>query len=185
MTDSEITELFNNRDERALTACEESYGSLIKKIAQNILGDTGESEEVQNDTLLKAWNSIPPDSPKSLAAYLSVMVRNIALDRYRKKAAAKRSHDRLSEPLDEIGELLPSSQDLEKETEQQLFIDAVNRFLSTLSQDKRRLFIRRYFYLDSISDICKMYSLSESKVKVTLMRTRKKLAEYLKKEDFL
>ena len=151
----------------------------------NILADRGESEEAVNDTYLKAWNTIPPQEPKSLGAYLSVIVRNISLDRYRKKKAVKRIDDSLMTTLDEAAQMLPDGFDIEKHTEQRIFIEHINRFLKTLPQGKRVIFVRRYFFMDSIKDIAQRYNYTESSITVTLTRIRKKLVQSLKKEGMI
>ena len=147
--------------------------------------EAGESEEAVNDTYLKAWNTIPPQEPKSLGAYLSVIVRNISLDRYRKKKAVKRIDDSLMTTLDEAAQMLPDGFDIEKHTEQRIFIEHINRFLKTLPQGKRVIFVRRYFFMDSIKDIAQRYNYTESSITVTLTRIRKKLVQSLKKEGMI
>lgn len=185
MEDEGIIKLYFQRDEDALKETAARYGALCSKIAMNILADRGESEEAVNDTYLKAWNTIPPQEPKSLGAYLSVIVRNISLDRYRKKKAVKRIDDSLMTTLDEAAQMLPDGFDIEKHTEQRIFIEHINRFLKTLPQGKRVIFVRRYFFMDSIKDIAQRYNYTESSITVTLTRIRKKLVQSLKKEGMM
>ena len=185
MNDGSIIELFFARDENALRETSQKYGALCAKIAMNVLADSGESEEVVSDTYLRAWNTIPPQKPKSLGAYLSVIARNLALDRYRKKKAAKRIDDSLITTLDEVAQMLPGSLDIERLTEQRQLIERINTFLGKLPAGQRIIFVRRYFYLDSIKDISQRFGFTESSVTVTLTRLRKRLAEFLEKEDLL
>lgn len=185
MNDDRIIKLFFERDERAIGETAEKYGALCSKIALNILGDSGESEEAVNDTWLRAWDTIPPTRPKSLGAYLSVLTRNISLDRYRKKAAAKRIDSSLVTTLDEISQIIPGNLNIEKHTEQRQLLEKINAFLGKLPQSQRVIFVRRYFYLDSIREIAQRYGFTESNVTVTLTRLRKKLEAYLEKEELL
>ena len=183
--DEQIIRLFFERSEKAIDETAEKYGALCTKIAVNILGDSGESEEAVNDTWLRAWDTIPPTRPKSLAAYLSVIARNLALDRYRKKKAAKRIDDSLITTLDEVSQMLPADMNIERRTEQRQLIERINLFLKKLPKGQRVIFVRRYFYLDSIKEISQRYGFTESNVTVTLTRLRKKLRKFLEKEDLL
>ena len=185
MDDESIIELFFERDEKALDEVAGKYNALCSKIAMNILCDAGESEEAVNDTWLKAWKTIPPTRPKSLGAYLSVIVRNISLDRFRKKKAAKRIDDTLISTLDEVAQMLPAEMNIERRTEQRQLIERINLFLKKLPKGQRIIFVRRYFYLDSIKDISQRYGFTESNITVTLTRIRKKLAAFLEKEGML
>ncbi len=185
MDDEQIIRLFFERSEKAIDETAEKYGALCSKIAVNILGDSGESEEAVNDTWLRVWDTIPPQKPKSLGAYLSVIARNLALDRYRKKKAAKRIDGTLVTTLDEVAQILPNSLDIEQLTEQRQIVERINAFLGRLPTGQRVIFVRRYFYLDSIKDISQRYGLTESSVTVTLTRIRKKLAAFLEKEGML
>ncbi len=185
MDDESIIRLFFERDEKALDEVAGKYNALCSKIAMNILCGAGEGEEAVNDTWLKAWKTIPPTKPKSLGAYLSVLTRNISLDRFRKKKAAKRIDDSLITTLDEVSQMLPTSLNIEKHTEQRQLIERINTFLGKLPKGQRVIFIRRYFYLDSIREIAQRYGFTESNVTVTLTRLRKKLAAFLEKEGML
>lgn len=185
MDDEQIIRMFFERSEKAIDETAEKYGALCSKIAVNILGNSGESEEAVNDTWLRAWDTIPPTKPKSLGAYLSVLTRNISLDRYRKKKAAKRIDGSLVTTLDEVAQILPDNLDIEQLTEQRQIVERINAFLGRLPTGQRVIFVRRYFYLDGIKDISQRYGLTESSVTVTLTRIRKKLAAFLEKEGML
>ena len=185
MEDNELIQLFTDRDEQAISETAEKYGRYCMYIADNILPSREDSEECINDAYVTLWNTIPPQKPKSLGAYLSVIARNLALDRYRKKKAAKRIDDSLVTTLDEIAQMLPGSLDIERLTEQRQLIERINTFLGKLPAGQRIIFVRRYFYLDSIKDISQRFGFTESSVTVTLTRLRKRLAAFLEKEDLL
>ena len=184
MDDEKIIALFRQRDESAIAETEKMYSSLCGRIIMNILSDRSDTDETLNDTWLRAWDTIPPEHPKSLGAYLTVIARNLALDKYRRRSASKRG-EAFSSVLDEAAELLPDTVRVEELIEQRVFIERVNRFLSTLPKRKRVLFVRRYFCLDSIAEIASRYGLKESYITVTLMRVRNKLRAYLEKEELI
>ena len=184
MEDERIVSLFFERDESAIDEMSRKYSGLCESIAMNILGDESDAEEVLSDTWLRVWNSVPPERPRNLAGYLTVTVRNLSLDRYRRRNAVKRSEG-LASLLDEAAELLPRVPDIEEQAERRAVIEAIDRFLAGLPKKKRVLFVRRYFYLDSISEIVKRLGVTESYATVTLMRIRKKLRRQLEKEGLL
>lgn len=177
--DRDIIELYLNRDERAIDETAEKYGEYCKKIAFNILSDSFDAEECVNDTYLRTWNSIPPTMPRVLSAFLAKITRNLALDRYKKKAAQKRSG--VSVSLDELAECL-GGRDISDEIEAAALGEAISKFLLTESEICRRIFVRRYFFEDSIDEIAKFYRISEGKVKTSLHRTRTRLAKFLMEE---
>ena len=185
MEDEKIIELYFQRQEQAISETKDKYGTLCRRLAYNILENSEDSDEAVSDTYLRLWNSIPPERPKSLGAYLTTLVRNAALDIYRRKASEKRTNERLSVALDEIAELIPSEISIEDETERRELIGRINSFLKAQPKDRRVLFVRRYYYLDSIKELSESSGLSESYITVTLMRMRKKLTQYLKKEGLL
>ena len=181
MEDKKIIELFNERSELAVATVEKQYGNYLNKIAKNILGDDSDAEECVNDTYLRAWDSIPPNCPSNLKIYLGKITRNLSLDLFNKNTAIKRGGSNMDVVLDEIGEIIPDVKS-EKEQESAEIIKAINKFLEEQTCENRKIFIRRYWYLDSILDIAKLYHLSESKVKTTLFRMRKGLREELLRE---
>lgn len=180
LDDNKIIELYIQRDESAISETSEKYGAYCEKIAYNILLDKFDSEECVNDTYMRTWNSVPPTIPKILSAFLAKITRNIAIDRYKSKNAAKRSG--YAESLDEMTECVGES-DISEKIEISAIGAAISRFLLDESEISRRVFVRRYFFEDSIADIAKSHFLSESGVKTMLHRTRKRLSEFLKKED--
>lgn len=180
MNDKNIVRLFFERSQQAITELSQKYGKLCFHIAMNILKCNEDAEECENDTYLKTWESIPPDDPMCLRAYVSRIVRNLALSKYRYNHRQMRdSH--LQVYLSELQDCIPASQDVEASAD-----DTVNRairaFLATQDMTARVLFIQRYFYMESISALSKRFGLKESNISTKLNRTRKKLKQYLERE---
>ena len=186
MEDSEIITLLEHRDERALAALDEKYGKSCKKIAYRFVGDQLDAEEVVSDTLMQAWNAIPPAKPDNLFAFLSAITRRGAVNRYNKEHAQKRGGDcQQTAVLEELAECIPSGHNVEAAVEQRALTDALNRYLRTLPEEMRTIVIQRYVHLHSVREIADAYRITESKVKITLMRARKKLRKALEKEEWL
>jgi RNA polymerase sigma-70 factor (ECF subfamily) len=183
--DKEIVQKLNNRDEQALTDAETQYGALCKSVARNILGSDADAEECLNDGLLAVWNTIPPEQPRSFCAYLLRIVRNAALDRFKARQRGKRGSGQTEAALEELSELLPAADDVERQVEQQELLAAITRFLQTLPQKQRQLFVRRYWRFASYAELARDYGMREGNVQVTLTRLRKKLREYLREEGLL
>ena len=181
MEDTKIIDLFWERDESAIRETEITYGRYCRTIAFNILGDEEDVQECLNDTWLGAWNSIPPARPACLSAFLAKITRNLAISKYRAKYAKKRTGDRLSESLDELGECIPVSQAIDR----RILAEAINGYLDTCSEKQRKIFVRRFFYFDSIAEISQMYGIGQSDVKVTLMRMRRSLQKILEEEELM
>ena len=185
MEDSRIVELYLQRDENAIKETKIKYEKYCSYIANNILNSTLDTEECVNDTYLATWNSIPPNEPKSLRAYVGKIVRNIALNRYNANKAKKRN-DSIAVVLDELNEVIGDSESDGRNLTDELTLKyALNAFVGSLKQETREIFVRRYWYLSSIKEIASDYGLSESKVKVTLLRTRELLREFLRKEEIV
>lgn len=184
MDDRKIIELFFARDEKALSESQSTYGGYCKSISKNILSSDEDAEEVLNDTLLSAWNTIPPEEPKSLKAYLGTLARNISLDRYRKMKAEKRGGCEVSLCLEEAEEFLADTKSVSEEYEKREFVAYLNGFLRSLPERDCDIFVRRYFYCDSTADIAKRFALKEPHVLVILSRTRKRLKNALEKGGF-
>ncbi len=179
ITDNEIIELYLERNENAINATAEKYGSYCNKIAYNILRDTCESEECVNETYFRTWNAIPPTIPNILSAFLARITRNLALDKYRLHSTQKNSVQQLS--LDELGECL-GGHDISDDIENAALGEAISRFLLTESEICRKIFVRRYFFEESVKEIASFYHIGESKVKTSLHRTRTRLAKFLDEE---
>lgn len=182
MEDREIVELFWARAESAITETVKKYGGYCRTIAMNILHSHEDAEECLSDTWLGAWNAMPPQRPATLPPLLGRIARNAALDIWRRQNAAKRNAG-FDLALDELGECVGGAP-LEDELESKRLGEAVAAFLDGLSPQQRRVFLRRYWYCDSIEDIAHRYGFGQSKVKSMLLRIRQKLKEYLIKEGF-
>ena len=185
MQDKEIVELFLRRDESAIENAKSKYDRYLYKIAYNILGDREDCEECLSDVYLGAWNSIPPQEPSVLQAYLAKLTRRSAITMLRRKSRDKRRVSEYSVSLYELEECLPDNNTPEKEADLKLLADAVNSWLRTLSPDKQAAFIGRYYFSDSIRDIAGHLDVSETKVKSMLCRLRTELKKHLEKEEIL
>ena len=180
MEDVRIVELYFERSETAIEETQRKYGRYCYHIAYNILFSNEDSEECVNDTYLRAWNAMPPHRPERLSAFLGKIVRNLALDRYDKKMATKRSVG-VELALDELEECIADTDGVWNEDEQRLRT-AINGFLAALPRRDRMIFIRRYWYVSPISQIATEFGAEEGNIKVILHRTRKKFREHLIKE---
>ncbi len=184
MEDSQIIALFEQRNEDAIRAAKEKYGSYCIAIALHILGDAQDAEEVLSDGLLRAWESIPPQKPAHLKLYLARIVRNLAYDRYRSDNRQKRGGNETALVLDELSECLASPDQAEDAYVRKELLRAITRFLDALSERDKAVFLRRYFYVEPIEQIAQRYGLSAAGVRTVLSRTRKKLKLYLLQEGF-
>ena len=182
--DEQIIAMLMRRDEAALRALRRKYGRNAEKAAKQILGSTQDAEEVLNDALLRIWNAIPPEHPDDLAAYFTSAVRRLALNRLEKRNTAKRGGGVPTLGQDAAEQLAAPGQ-IEHIVEQSMMRDALQRFLDTLSPDARTVFVLRYTAEMTVPEIAKRCGFTESKVAVSLMRTRAKLKQYLKKEGWL
>ena len=184
MKDQEIVRLFLDRNEDASGETRKQYAEYGLYIADNVLHDRQDSEECLNDALLAAWNSIPPQSPENLRTYLGKLVREIAINRWKQKNRQKRNPGSTVQSLDEIAEMV-SAGDLEEEISANELAREISAYLYSIDETKRNVFIRRYWYYDSIEQICTLYGFGKSKVLVMLKRTRDGLAAHLKKKGFI
>ena len=185
MTDSELIALFEQRDERAVDETARQYGRALHKVAFELLGSDQDAEEIVNDTLLKAWNCIPPQKPERLLAFLAAITRNLSTNRLDLFTAKRRAGNRNPALLDELGECTASAENVEQDVDSRLLSDRIRLFLDSLRDEPRAVFLLRYYYGFEIREIAKQRRIGESKVKVMLMRTRKKLRCFLEKEGFL
>ena len=185
MEDREIVELFWQRNEDALEKSREKYGGLCFSVARRLLSCGEDAEEAVSDALLRAWNSIPPQRPDSLDAYLAKLVRRAAIDRLRYGSAGKRWSGEAALALDELGDCVPSGERTEERLEAAELAALIARFLRSRPEEARKVFLRRYWYVESIADIASSFGYSESKVKSLLFRTRKGLRRFLEKEGYL
>lgn len=184
MEDEKIVQLYMNRDEKAIRLTAEKYGFRLRAISYGITGDSETSEECENDTYLETWNRVPPSEPKEyFYTFLARITRFFSIDRCRERTSLKRK-GHVVEFTDELEMCIPSLNNVEDDTEAKLLGEAISHFLYTLSDEKQVMFMRRYFYLDTVSDIAKRLSISESKVKTSLFRIRNDLRDYLTKEGY-
>jgi len=179
MEDKEIITLYLNRSEKAISETELKYGGYCRTIAGNILGDSGETEECLNDAFLKVWNAIPPQVPVFFKAFIGKITRNLALNMYEEKTAARRNNGQVSSSLDELAECLDSGFNVEAGLERKEVIAALNEFLGGLEKNKRIYFMQRYFYMKPIKEIAQDNNISEGSLKTMLCRIRADLKKYI------
>ena len=184
MDDEKIVQLYWDRSELAITATADKYGSYCVSIAKNILGNKEDAEECVNDTYLNAWNSMPPHRPSILSTFLGKITRNLSFNKYKYNTANKRGGGETALVLDEIAELVSDTDNVEQEIHHKELLKAIDTFLDRLPSDKRSIFVRRYWYFDSISDIASRFGMTENNVSVTLNRLRLKLHNDLLKGGF-
>lgn len=180
MDDSLIIELYFARNEQAIEKTQEKYGKLCHSIAYNVLNSHEDAVECVNDAYLGVWNTIPPKKPNNLKAYICKIVRNLSLKKFASMHRQKRSQDMVVS-LSELEEILPNEAIAPNVSDQQLGA-LISKFLHGENEAVRNVFIRKYWFFDSIEDIAKRYSFSKSKVKSMLYHTRLKLKEFLTKE---
>lgn len=184
MEDSRIVELYLLRDEAAVERTAEKFGKRLRALAYGIVDDRQTAEECENDTYMEAWNAIPPHEPRDyLYAFLARITRHIALNCCRERSRLKRSA-LICELSAELEQCIPAPDDVACRMDDLALHDTLNSFLGTLGEEKRNIFLRRYWYLDSISNISKRFACSESKVKTTLFRCRGQLREHLEQEGY-
>lgn len=185
ITDTEIIEMFNRRDERALSEIQRRYGNYCEEVALNVLKNREDAELCLNDMLLRLWERIPPESPENLAGFAATTIKQIALNRYTTDRREKRGGSETDVILEELSEVVPSSYDVEKTFEKRELAELLNSFAGSLTPKKRNIFVLRYWYRMSVKDISERLAVSQSNILVTLMRIRKKLADKLKRSGMI
>ncbi|MBQ7230767.1 MAG: sigma-70 family RNA polymerase sigma factor [Oscillospiraceae bacterium] len=185
MEDEQIVQLYWERSDRAISETAYKYGTYCRSIAQNILQNPEDAEEIVNDTWLGAWNAMPPHRPGVLSTFLGKLTRRISIDRFRTRTRHKRGGDTVTLALEELNECVPGGQDIQQELEQRELVRAIDRFLDTLPDRERRIFLCRYWYLDDIAAISARFGFTRSKVKSMLYRIRNKLRTHLQEEGYL
>lgn len=183
LEDSKIIELFFARVEQAIVELSAKYGAVCSRIARNILKNDLDAEECVNDTYLAAWNTIPPQKPNPLRTYIFRIVRNIAITKYHANTSEKRN-SYYDVALEELENCFAASVTVEQEISAKELSVQIDRFLATLDEENQIMFVRRYWYSDSISDIAERFKMSNNNVSVRLSRIRDKLKVHLKKEGF-
>ncbi|MBO4390313.1 MAG: RNA polymerase sigma factor [Lachnospiraceae bacterium] len=184
MDDMQLIDLYFARNEAALSETESRYGSYCMSVASRILPLRQDAEEVVNDVYLSLWKAIPPERPDNFKAFVARVTRNAALTKLQHEKRQKRGGGVIPEAIDELAEVLPSGTDPQAVLEEKELSDLISRYLREQTVTKRKLFIQRYFYLLSIEDLSAESGLTKSNVKVTLMRMRNDLQEYLEKEGY-
>ena len=181
MDGANIIELLYRRDESAIALLRSEYGRICTSIAMSILSQPEDAEECVNTAFYEVWNRVPPDRPENLQAYLCRIVKNTAIDRCRYNSAEKRNAQ-FAVSLDELAECVP---DAGADPDAKELAEAISTFLRAQEDVHRRVFVRRYWYGDTIAQIAQLYSLKEKTVGIYLFRTRKKLRTFLEKEGHL
>lgn len=182
MEDKKIVDLYFQRDENAIEETSKKYGRYCYQVAMGILRSREDSEECVNDTYAGAWDAMPPHRPDSLKAFLGKLTRRLSLKRVRLMTAQKRGGGEVPLALDELGECIPAKDTVGDRLEEKELAALISRFLRTLPDDSRRMFVQRYFYLKSVKEIAHSFSCTQSRVKSSLYRVRLQLKEKLKEE---
>lgn len=184
MEDIEIVRRFQERDDAAIKELQSKYRNYCSKIAMNILCSREEAEECVNDSFLRIWELIPPNEPNSLRAYLGKITRNLAINRLKSLTAEKRGNGEITAVYEELSELISDKTNVEQQHENSEMLREINVFLDSLPERNRNIFVRRYWYCDSVKEIARSFGLSENNVSVTLSREREKLKKYLRKRGY-
>ena len=184
MDDKSIVDLYFSRDQEAITQTDKKYGHYCYRIAYNILTNREDAEESVSDTYVAAWRVIPPRRPSVLSTFLGKITRHIAIDRWRERNASKRGGGEVPLALEELQDCVAGMQNVEMDYERKEIIKAYVRFLDALPVTERRVFLCRYWYVDSVEAIADKFGFSQSKVKTMLHRTRAKLRKQLAEEGY-
>ena len=185
MTDEQLLALFFARDEQAVQAAEKQYGAYCRQVAGRILDAREDVHDCVNETWLRAWQAIPPRKPKNLKMYLASITRNLAYNIHRHETAKRRGGGELPAALDELTECVAGRDDPEDRVIAKELGEVVNRFLDTLPETERNIFLRRYFFVEGNRQIARKYQMQAGNVAVILSRTRKKLREHLIQEGYI
>jgi RNA polymerase sigma-70 factor (ECF subfamily) len=185
MDDTMILELYQNRSESAITETASKYGSYCLAIATNILKNRQDAEECVNDTYYKVWEAIPPEHPAVFSSFIGRITRNTSLDKYKTRKRKKRFGNEFGLLLSELEDCISSDRKVEDEVDEMLLSACVDNFLSGIDKESRVIFIRRYFYADSVKQVAERLVISESKVKSNLFRTRNRLKAHLESEGMI
>lgn len=184
-TERRLIGLFEARNEQAISETQRQYGTLCRNIAYGILGSEQDAEECVSDAMMRLWNSIPPEKPESFRAYLITLTKRLALDRLRADRAAKRGGGAAESELDALAEIMPAADDTAAAAENRLLKEALGRFLGGLPQETRIIFVEHYWFRSPVNEIAAEHKMGRSAVKMSLLRTRRKLEAFLKGEGYL
>ena len=185
MDDQSIVALYWDRSEQAIAETDRKYGAYCYSIAYHALANNEDAEESVSDTYMAAWNRLPPHRPSILATFLGKITRRISINRWKAKNTAKRGGGQITLTLEELDDCVDGKQNIERAYESHELVWAFNRFLETLPETERDVFLRRYWFFDPIADIAESFGFAQSKVTSMLYRTRGKLRKQLEKEGFL
>ena len=185
MDDQSIVALYWDRSEQAIAETDRKYGAYCYSIAYHALANNEDAEESVSDTYMAAWNQLPPHRPSILATFLGKITRRISINRWKAKNTAKRGGGQITLTLEELDDCVDGKQNIERAYESHELVWAFNRFLETLPETERDVFLRRYWFFDPIADIAESFGFAQSKVTSMLYRTRGKLRKQLEKEGFL
>jgi RNA polymerase sigma-70 factor (ECF subfamily) len=183
--DSDLIRLFESRDEQAIAETQARYGSLCSRLVNRILNSSEDTEECISDAMLQIWNAIPPAKPKSFRAFLITITKRIAMNRQEQKQAAKRGGKDTDISLEALPDAFASPDDTALAAEQRIMKAALQRFLISLPKQSRLILIDHYWLMCSVGEIAEEHGISRSAVKMSLLRSRKKLEEFLRKEGLL
>ena len=184
MDDKQLIELYRARNETAIGETLKKYGVMTTSVAENILRNHNDAEEVANDVWLALWNRIPPDEPENFSAYISRVARNQAITRLRHYNRLKRGGSEYEAAVDELSEIIPDSSTTEDIFEERELTRLINKFLDTQKKESRLLFVGRYFHLKSDAELSAAFKISKAGVRMSLMRTRNAMKKYLEKEGY-
>lgn len=185
MDDLIIIRMLFERSESGLDEMQKKYGRLYRGVLRGVLGDEGDVEECENDLLMAVWNTIPPESPQCLSAYICRLARNIGINRYKGNTRKKRGAGEYAIALSEIEDCVPdifSEIELEEKDRAELISSTLEKFVRELDAESRTLFVRRYIYMESVKSLAQRFEISEGRVSIKLFRARKKLKKILEKE---
>lgn len=185
MDDKGIIALFFLRDENALVQSDAKYGKYCRSVSYNILCDHRDAEECTNDSYLQAWNTIPPAEPDSLKAYLGRIVRNLSLNKFKARKTQKRRGGEFSATYDELENVLAANVSIDEYVDEMHLKELIEKFLDSQTKEKRMIFVARYWYFESISEISARLGVSESKIKMSLLRMRNSLRSFLENEGVI
>lgn len=184
MEDAAIIALYFRRSESAITETKSKYGRMLMSISFGILKSLQDAEECESDTYLKTWDAIPPERPNIFSAFLSKITRNLSLNRYDEMHAQKRGNGEIPLLLDELAECIPDRNSIDDYINEQALKQVLDEFLGKQKKDARIIFMRRYWFGDSVQEISDKYGYGTSKIKMSLMRSRTELKKILEEEGF-
>lgn len=182
MTDKAIVDLYWQREQAAIDESERKYGRYCFAIARNICGNGEDAEECVNDTWFASWNRMPDERPSALQGFFGVITRNTAINLFRRKTSGKRGGGQTELALDELQECIPAASSVEQYIELSELEQAIDSFVARLPETERNIFIARYWFMASITELAEEFGYSQSKAKTMLCRVRAKLKRYLQEE---